>query len=115
MDTTLIGAMSAVLGSLVGGSATVATAWLTQKTANKREHGATEYRKREALYGEFIAECSKLLIDAMTHTLDKPETLLPRLRPAQPHPAVRLTRGSQGGRASAEANHRAVLLQQPDR
>jgi hypothetical protein len=76
MDPTLIGAMSGVLGSLVGGSATVATAWLTQKTANKREQAKTEYRKREALYGEFIAECSKLLIDAMAHTLDKPETLL---------------------------------------
>jgi hypothetical protein len=76
MDATLIGGMAGVLGSLVGGSATVATAWLTQKTANKRELAKTEYRKREALYGEFIAECSKLLLDAMTHTLDKPETLL---------------------------------------
>ena len=76
MDPNLVGAMSGVLGSLVGGSATVATAWLTQKTANKRELAKTEYRKREALYGEFIAECSKLLLDAMTHTLDKPETLL---------------------------------------
>ena len=37
MDATLIGGMAGVLGSLVGGSATVATAWLTQKTANKRE------------------------------------------------------------------------------
>lgn len=76
MDPTLIGAMSGVLGSLVGGSATVATAWLTQRTTAKRELAKTEYRKREALYGEFIAECSKLLIDAMAHTLDKPETLL---------------------------------------
>jgi hypothetical protein len=76
MDPTLVGAMAGVLGSLVGGSATVATAWLTQTTANKRELVQLEFRKREALYGEFIAECSKLLIDAMTHTLDKPETLM---------------------------------------
>ena len=68
--------MAGVLGSLVGGSATVATAWLTQKTASKRELVQLEFRKREALYGEFIAECSKLLLDAMAHTLDKPETLL---------------------------------------
>jgi len=34
-------------------------------------------RKREALYGEFIAECAKVLLDAFTHTLDKPDTLLP--------------------------------------
>jgi hypothetical protein len=76
MDATLVGAMAGVLGSLVGGSATVATAWLTQTTASRRELVQMEFRKREALYGEFIAECSKLLIDAMAHTLDKPETLL---------------------------------------
>ena len=76
MDATLVGAMAGVLGSLVGGSATVATAWLTQTTANKRELVQLELRGREVLYGEFIAECSKLLLDAMAHTLDKPETLL---------------------------------------
>jgi len=76
MDASLIGALSGVLGSLVGGSATVATTWVTQRTASKRELVQLEFRKREVLYGEFIAECSKLLIDAMRHTLDKPETLL---------------------------------------
>lgn len=76
MDPSLIGAFSAVLGSLVGGSATVATAWLTQTSANKRELAQLEFRHRETLYGEFIAECSRRLIDAMTHALDKPETLL---------------------------------------
>ncbi len=34
-------------------------------------------RKRETLYGEFIAECAKLLVDAFAHTLAKPDTLLP--------------------------------------
>jgi hypothetical protein len=29
-----------------------------------------EIRKRELLYTEFIAECSKLAIDALDHTLD---------------------------------------------
>lgn len=76
MDPSLISAMSAVLGSLVGGSATVATAWLTQSTASKRELVQLGIRQRETLYGEFIAECSKLLIDSMAHSLDKPETLL---------------------------------------
>ena len=33
-------------------------------------------RQREKLYGEFIAECAKLFIDAFTHTLDDPEKLL---------------------------------------
>ena len=77
MDATLMGAMAGVLGSLVGGSATVATAWFTQKTQGKRELTRAEIRKREALYGELINECSRLLMDALTHQLESPEKLLP--------------------------------------
>ena len=77
MDGTTLAAMAGVLGSLVGGSATVATAWLTQSTQSRRELTQREMRKREALYGEFIAECAKLLVDSFTHTLDAPEKLLP--------------------------------------
>ena len=69
--------MSAVLGSLVGGSASVATTWMAQKTVSRREAAREELRKREALYGEFIGECAKLFMDAFTHNLEKPETLLP--------------------------------------
>ena len=37
MDATIGSAMAGVFGSLVGGSATVATAWITQKTLSRRE------------------------------------------------------------------------------
>jgi hypothetical protein len=77
MDSAFVTAMAGVLGSLVGGSATVATTWVTQKTASRRELIQLELRKREALYGEFIGECAKLLVDAFTHTLDAPDKLLP--------------------------------------
>ena len=77
MDTALLGALSAVLGSLVGGSASVATTWMAQKTLNRREILREELRKREALYGEFIGECAKLFMDAFTHNLEKPDSLLP--------------------------------------
>ena len=77
MDTAIISALSAVLGSLVGGSATIATAWVTQKTQSRRELVGAEIRKRELLYTEFIAECSRLAIDAFGHTLERPETVLP--------------------------------------
>lgn len=77
MDTMVLSAMSGVLGSLVGGSATVATAWITQQKLNRRELVREEIRKREALYGEFISECARLLMDAFTHALENPEKLLP--------------------------------------
>jgi hypothetical protein len=65
-----------VLGSLVGGSATVATAWITQRTLNRRELLAGETSKRENLYGEFINECSARALDSFENTLDKSERLL---------------------------------------
>ena len=77
MDAGFISVTFGLLGSLVGGTATVGTAWIAQKTLNKRELVRDEIRKREALYGEFIAECAKLFMDAFLHTLEKPEILLP--------------------------------------
>jgi hypothetical protein len=75
MDPAILSALAAVLGSAVGGSATLGTAWITQKTQSRRELVGAEIRKREILYGEFIAECSKLLVDALDHTLNNPDKL----------------------------------------
>ena len=77
MDASTVSVISGLVGTLVGGSASVATAWVTQRTSNKRELIRADMSKREALYGEFIGECSRLLVDALTHTLEKTETLLP--------------------------------------
>jgi len=76
MDSGTVGALAGVLGSLVGGSASVATAWLTQRTQGRRELVQADLRQREILYGEFIGECAKRLVDAFTHTLDDPDKLL---------------------------------------
>ena len=72
MDNAVISAMSGVLGSLVGGSATVATTWVTQRTLGKRELLRAEIKRREALYGEFISECSARLVESFERTLEKP-------------------------------------------
>jgi hypothetical protein len=77
MDSAIVSAMAAVMGSLVGGSATVVTAWITQRTLTRRELNVRDMRQREKLYSDFIGECAKLLIDAFTHTLEDPEKLLP--------------------------------------
>jgi hypothetical protein len=75
MDPAILSASAAVLGSLAGASASLATAWLSQKTQAKRVAVQVETRKREQLYADFITECSKLFLDALDHTLDRPETL----------------------------------------
>ena len=69
MEPAILGALSAILGSAVGGSATMATAWLTQRTQGRREHTEAEIRKREGLYVEFINEGSKRMLEAFEHQL----------------------------------------------
>ena len=77
MDFEFASAMPGLLGSLVGGSATITVAWITQKTLHKRELIQAETDHRETLYGEFITECSRLLMDALMNTLETPDTLMP--------------------------------------
>lgn len=76
MDPAVLSALSAVLGSAVGGTASIATAWFTQRSQGRRELIGNDIKKREALYGEFISECSRLAIDSLDHTLDTPELLV---------------------------------------
>jgi hypothetical protein len=76
MDTTMISALAGIAGTMCGGSASVAAAWVTHKGRAKRDGIRAAISKREALYGEFINECSKRLMDSFERNLDKPETLL---------------------------------------
>ncbi|WP_153146032.1 hypothetical protein [Dechloromonas sp. H13] len=76
MDPSIVSALSAILGSLVGGSASIAAAWFTQKGQNQRELLGTKIHRREVLYAEFITECSRLTADALARTLESPATLV---------------------------------------
>ncbi len=75
MDPAIVGALAAVLGSLAGGSATVAAGWVTQRTQGRREVIQADIREREQLYSRFIGECSRLLLDALDHTFEEPQKL----------------------------------------
>ena len=76
MNQSIISALAAVLGSLVGGASTITTAWFTQKAQSRRESVNAEIRRRELVYTEFINECSKLAIDAFNQSLENPGTLM---------------------------------------
>ena len=93
MDTATASALAAVLGSLVGGSATIATGLFTHRTTRRKEIHQ-ELRIRERLYGEFISECSRLAIDSLSHGIEKPEqiwsayALLNRIRLSASEPVL---------------------------
>ena len=75
MESAFITGMAAVLGSMAGASASIATTWMTQRDKRIRERTRAELRRRETLYGEFITEAARLTADAFDHSLERPETI----------------------------------------
>jgi hypothetical protein len=76
MDTTILAAMAAAVGSLAGAAASVATTWITQRMQTTRANLERKLRERESLYSEFLTEASRLAVDATVHSLDRPEQLV---------------------------------------
>ena len=76
MDSNFITATAAALGSLVGAAASIGTTWITQRTQTVRAQMEGKLRDRESLYGEFITEASRLTVEALSHSLEQPETLV---------------------------------------
>ena len=76
MNSTVVTAMAAALGSLVGAAASIVTTWITQRTQTIRAHSEWKLRERESLYKEFITEASRLTIDALVHCLERPDQLM---------------------------------------
>lgn len=76
MDSTLIAPVAAAAGSLVGAAATVVATWLTQRTQRLHAEREGKLRDREALYGEFITEASRLAVEALSHSLEQPDTFV---------------------------------------
>ncbi len=73
MDST---ALATALGSLVGASSSIAATWLTQHSQTVRSRIAWKLKERESLYKEFITEASRLTVDALAHSLERPEQLV---------------------------------------
>jgi len=76
MDSTVMTALAAALGSLVGATASIGTTWLSQRRQSIRATAEWKLRERESLYKEFIMEASRLFGDAMVNSLDRPDQLV---------------------------------------
>jgi hypothetical protein len=101
MDAAVLTALSAVLGSLVGGAGSIATAWLTQRTQGRRESMRAAIARKEQLYSDFISQCSTLALDALMHSsMQKGELLVNvyalenRIRLTSSQPVVDAARGA---------------------
>ncbi len=68
--------MAAALGSLVGATASILTTWITQRTQTIRANSEWTLRERESLYRDFITEASRLAVDALAHSLERPDQIM---------------------------------------
>jgi len=69
MDSSIIAAISAILGTTVGGLSTFATTLLNQRYAMRRDLLAKDVANREKLYSEFLDEAGNLYLDSVNRTL----------------------------------------------
>lgn len=64
MDPALLSSVSALMGALIGGGASLGAAIYTQRYQDRLQRVAREVSKRETVYAEFIMNASHLLLDA---------------------------------------------------
>ena len=66
IDPTLLSSVSALLGALVGGGASLLGAIYTQRSQDSIQRVASEISKRETVYADFVMSASSLLLNAYT-------------------------------------------------
>ena len=76
MEASVITAVAAAGASIIGATASVSMSWVNQHKQTARELTKVMLRDREALYGEFITEASRLAVDAVSHSLETLEKLV---------------------------------------
>jgi hypothetical protein len=70
MDSGYVTALAGLAGALIGSLANVVTTWATHSSQlREKQHGADDARKQR-LFGEFVAEASRLYADALSNQKD---------------------------------------------
>jgi hypothetical protein len=67
LDAAILSPVSALLGALIGGGASLCAAIYTQRCQDRLRRIASEVTRREAVYADFVMSASKLLLDAFIH------------------------------------------------
>jgi len=76
MDAAIITALAAVSGSIVGGLASFATTYFTQRNQAHRDFLSRDVAHREELYAQFIKEATNLYVDSLDKPLTNPTALI---------------------------------------
>ena len=76
IDSTWITAFAGVMGSAVGGLASFATTYFTQRNQTHRDLISREAAHREELYSQFVNEATNQYIDSLGKTLENAAALI---------------------------------------
>ena len=93
-DTQTVTALAAVGGSVVGALGSSVSSWIVQKHQDRRDLLTRTISHREQLYSDFINETAKAMVDAVQHTFQDPNLLIPiyallsRIRLSSSQPVV---------------------------
>ena len=68
--------LAAIMGALVGGLASLASTWVSERSRHRRDLNQREITKRETAYSEFIQYASKLYVESATHNLNDHDAYL---------------------------------------
>ena len=77
MNSGMITAFAAILGSLVGALGSAVATWITQRHQDRRDLLSKTIVRRESLYSDFISESARLIVDALEHNSSEPQKLIP--------------------------------------
>jgi hypothetical protein len=77
VNSGIIAAAAATGGSLVGAIGSVVGTLISSRTATRRDLLGKQIALREALYSDFIGESARLLVDALQHSSNDLDKLLP--------------------------------------
>ena len=76
MDGPVLVAVAALAGSLIGGSSSVAAAFVSQRVEARWRRLVAELDEREKLYGLFVEEAARLFIDSIEQTSTDPAKIM---------------------------------------
>ena len=76
MNPSVISAVAALGGAVIGGLTSIVASWMTQRLRVRAKQLAQHKRRRIKLYNQFIEEASKLFVDALEHETPNPSAMV---------------------------------------
>jgi len=76
MNPSVISAVAALGGAVIGGLTSIAASWMTQRLRVEAKQLAQHKQRRIKLYNEFIEEATKLFVEALEHETPNPSAMV---------------------------------------